>query len=64
LYAARIEPDRVVIRDTRGERSILRDAFAQGFLAWPQYCKEAIPEDTLRDAAMTLSFIFGIFRML
>ncbi len=61
----RIEPDQVVIAcPARGERGIHRDAFAQAFLVWPKYCEGAIPEETLRDAAMTLGFIFGIFRML
>src|SRR6185503_15447464 len=36
----RIEPERVVITcpQTIGERSIHRDAFEEGFLAWPKYC--------------------------
>jgi hypothetical protein len=60
----RIEPERVVITcpQMNGERSIHRDAFEQGFLAWPKYCEGAIPEDAIRDT--TLSFIFGFFRML
>jgi hypothetical protein len=62
----RIEPDRLVVAcpNTRGQRGIHRDAFAQAFLAWPKYCEGAIPEDALRDTATTLSFIFGIFRLL
>jgi hypothetical protein len=62
----RIEPESVVIAcpDTRSERSIHRDAFAQGFLIWPKYCEGAISEDILRDSGMPLSFVFAIFKML
>jgi hypothetical protein len=58
----RVEVDRVVVEAGQGERCILREEFEQGFLVWPKYCTNAIAPGVLQHCAVTLSYVFGIFR--